>query len=254
MASPVASALPAEPPLLPALQASSPDRSSHGSPGGLPLLDAVMGSVCAAAMGGQALPPRTLHLLQQLFPSASAISATVPSADGLGMAVVTLMQPPAPPQPRRGRGGIPAVPHHHPTAQQQLAQPLAAGGVLSFGLSTQPPAAELQLMQAFADELSSRLDGGARKKVRSRRHGRPPFAPLRRAPRPPPCCLASDPCLGLPARRSLPCRSRSIASSRIPSGFALPAHPSLPPTLRAGCPRADPAAGRRARPRRTHAA
>lgn len=146
-------------------EASSPDRSSHGSPGGLPLLDAVMGSVCAAAMGGQALPPRTLHLLQQLFPSASAISATVPSADGLGMAVVTLMQPPAPPQPRRGRGGIPAVPHHHPTAQQQLAQPLAAGGVLSFGLSTQPPAAELQLMQAFADELSSRLDGGARKKA-----------------------------------------------------------------------------------------
>lgn len=118
-------------------------------------MDAVMGTVCAAARSSEALPQRTRQLLQQLFPSADAITATVPSADGLGMSVVTLMQP-APPSSPRGA----AEPPLHPAAAQQVAQPLAAGGVLSFGLTAQPPAAEQRLMAAFAAELSSRLGGG----------------------------------------------------------------------------------------------
>jgi hypothetical protein len=115
-----------------------------------------MGTVCAAARSSEVLPQRTRQLLQQLFPSAYAITATVPSADGLGMSVVTLMQPAPLSSPR----GAAAQPQLHPAAAQQVAQPLAAGGVLSFGLTAQPPAAEQRLMAAFAAELSSRLGGG----------------------------------------------------------------------------------------------
>lgn len=140
------------------LQTTSRDQTALPAPQGPPLLDVVMGSVCVAARHGAALPQSTRQLLQQLFPSARAISATVPSADGLGMAVVTLMQPQPGQRSSRDAAALPPLP---PTAARHVAQPLPAGGSLSFGLAVHPPAIERQLMEAFAAELGSRLNGGS---------------------------------------------------------------------------------------------
>ncbi|KAI3427392.1 hypothetical protein D9Q98_010307 [Chlorella vulgaris] len=139
-------------------ETTSRDQTALPAPQGPPLLDVVMGSVCVAARHGAALPQSTRQLLQQLFPSARAISATVPSADGLGMAVVTLMQPQPGQRSSRDASTLPPLP---PTAARQVAQPLPAGGSLSFGLAVHPPAIERQLMEAFAAELGSRLTGGS---------------------------------------------------------------------------------------------
>ena len=118
------------------------------------LMHTVMAAVASAARGGQPLCDGNLQLLQLLFPSAAGITATLPSADGLGVAVVPLLaqQPAVAPA---GAGGA-ATPKAAPAAK--LTQPLPAGGVLTFSLAAAHlPAAEQQLMQAFATELCSRL-------------------------------------------------------------------------------------------------
>lgn len=106
-----------------------------------------------AAAARCASPPSlpTCALLSQLFPSAAAVSACVPSADGLGYACADLLLPSA-------------------FGQQcaKLVEPLPCGGLLSFALAHPPAEMERQLMRAFAAELSDRLRprGLAASKVR----------------------------------------------------------------------------------------
>ena len=85
----------------------------------------------------------TAALLRGLFPSAAGLSACVPSADGLGYTVATLLPPPSP--------------HQQAAELAELLQPLACGGQLAFTLAGAPGGAERQIMAAFAASLSDRL-------------------------------------------------------------------------------------------------
>jgi hypothetical protein len=111
-----------------------------------------MSAVAAACCHDHALPPPTHRLLRQLFPSAAALSAVLPSPDGFGMAVVPLLV-----QQRQPDGGRTGAPCPAGAAGPTLAHPLAGGGLLSFYLAAKPPLAEQHLMRAFAAQLSARM-------------------------------------------------------------------------------------------------
>lgn len=87
-------------------------------------------------------------LLAALFPAAAAISTTLPSADGQGLAVTPLLQPAAGCQLR------------YYSQQQQWyrhAEPLGQGGLCTFQLAVPPSGTVLQLIHAFVAELAGRL-------------------------------------------------------------------------------------------------
>lgn len=114
------------------------------SPAAAPcLMDLTLVEVAVAARAAAPLGAATAALLRGLFPSAAGLSACVPSADGLGYTVATLLPPPSP--------------HQQAAELAELLQPLACGGQLAFTLAGAPGGAERQIMAAFAASLSDRL-------------------------------------------------------------------------------------------------
>lgn len=110
------------------------------------LLGRLLDSLARALTGRQhTVSSHAEALLGRLFPTATSITATLPSADGQGLAVTTLLHAAAAP------GGHQHHPHpHHHTE-------LLGNGVCSFHLATPPTAASLRLMHALMDQLAIRL-------------------------------------------------------------------------------------------------
>ncbi|EFN51073.1 hypothetical protein CHLNCDRAFT_141441 [Chlorella variabilis] len=106
------------------------------------LLGRLLDGLARALAGRQALPSHVEALLARLFPSARTISVTLPSADGQGLAVTTLLHAC---QPAAQSGGA----AHH-------SEPLGRG-VCSFHLSVPPSGASLRLMRALMHQLAARL-------------------------------------------------------------------------------------------------
>ncbi|KAI3427389.1 hypothetical protein D9Q98_010304 [Chlorella vulgaris] len=112
------------------------------------LLGRVLDELAHALTRHLAVPSHVEGLLAALFPAAAAISTTLPSADGQGLAVTPLLQPAAGCQLR------------YYSQQQQWyrhAEPLGQGGLCTFQLAVPPSGTVLQLIHAFVAELAGRL-------------------------------------------------------------------------------------------------
>jgi hypothetical protein len=109
------------------------------------LLGRVLDTLTHALAGRQAVPPAAQALLARLFPAAASISATLPSPDGLALAVTTLLHP-----------ACSLCEAGHAAATQHV-EPLGRG-VCCFQLAAPPPPAARRLMRAFLDRLAARLN------------------------------------------------------------------------------------------------
>ncbi|KAL4436559.1 hypothetical protein ABPG75_003698 [Micractinium tetrahymenae] len=121
----------------------------------------------ASAVAGRApsVPAHAEALLARLFPAATCISATLPSADGQGIVVTTLLHPATAGAVACGDAATGAAPtgaaatapaQQAQQAQHQHVEPLGHG-VCTFQLASPPTGASLRLMRALLQQLDARL-------------------------------------------------------------------------------------------------
>lgn len=119
----------------------------------------------ASAIAGRAptVPAHAEALLARLFPAATCISATLPSADGQGIAVTTLLHPGAAGAAAAATdaaaataGSVAVQAQQAQQARHEHVEPLGHG-TCSFQLACPPGAPALRLMRALLQQLDHRL-------------------------------------------------------------------------------------------------